>query len=499
MFSFNLHIKTFFGNINFVAVWKGVPHMKTITKSAKQDIYKVTRFFYYSSIFWLMIGMTYGLIMGLKFIWPDFLHIGPLAKYLQYGRIRPIHTNIVLFGWLSMAYLGAFFYIIPKLCRTKLAFPRVAYLTGIMWNIFMLAGVVTLSLGYTTTAEYGELPFYLDVYLVILVALTLISCFTTIFRRQEKQLYVTLWYFMASLLWLPLLYIVGNFMYLFVSGVQQMNLSWFYGHNVIGLWFTTGGVGIIYYLLPYLAKNPLYSHKLSLIGFWTIAAFYVWNGPHHLQNGPIPGWLMKAGIIPSVLLIIPVWSVIANFFGTMKGKWHRVAENKPLKFLLTGVIFYFITCIQGPFQSLMGPSAILHFTDWIVGHAHLPLFGAFSLVIFALIYYSIPTLYARHVYSQNLVEWHYWLSVTGLLLFAFSTWTAGLFEGLSWVEGKQYGVQFSEMLIAMQPYFIIRAIGGLSMVLGSFLFAFNVMMSRFRGVPVDIVPISKTKDKTESI
>ncbi|MGO4888636.1 cbb3-type cytochrome c oxidase subunit I [Anaerobacillus sp. MEB173] len=446
-----------------------------------KDEYLPSKIFFYSSLIWIFVGMLYGLILALKFMWPDFLAWGPLQIYFQYGRIRPVHTNVILFGWLTMANIGAIFYVIPKLCRNQLAFPRLATIVGIGWNILIVLAIITLSLGYTTTAEYAELPLWLDVYVVLLVLAVANICFTTIARRNEKQLYVSLWYFMGSLIWLPGLYVIGNLPYKLLSGVPQYLIFWFYGHNIIGLWFTTVGVGLIYYLLPYLTKNPLYSHKLSLIGFWTIATFYVWNGPHHLQNGPIPLWLMKAGVIPSVLLIIPVWAVLANIFGTMKGKWHVVSHNTNLKFLVTGGIFYLITCLQGPFQSLQGPSSVVKFTDWVPGHAHLPVFGGFSFVVFAVMYYTIPKITYREIYSKKMMESHYWLSTIGLLLFAFSTWTAGVFEGFAWIEGGQYGLQFTEMLIAMQPFFWIRSLGGLFMFVAQFIFIWNLYQTHRKG------------------
>ncbi|SER90765.1 cbb3-type cytochrome c oxidase subunit I [Salipaludibacillus aurantiacus] len=445
--------------------------------STKKDPYLPSKIYLYSSLFWLALGMIYGLILSLKFLWPNFLAFGPFQVFFQYGRIRPVHTNLVLFGWLTMANIGALFYVIPKLCRNQLSFEKIAAGTGIVWNIIVLAGTVALTMGFTTTTEYAEWPLWIDVLVILGMAAVALVCFATIATRKEKQLYVSLWYFMGSLIWLIGLYIIGNLPYKLLSGVPQFLIFWFYGHNVIGLWFTTVGVGLIYYLLPYLTRNPLYSHKLSLIGFWTIATFYVWNGPHHLQNGPIPLWLMKAGVIPSVLLIIPVWSVLANVFGTLKGKWHALSRNTPLKFLIVGAVFYLVTCLQGPFHSLQGPSSVIKFTDWVPGHAHLPLFGAFSFVAFSFMYVFLPKMLKTKLYSNKLMEWHFYLAVTGMFLFAFSTWSAGVLEGFAWIEGAQYGMQFVEMLISMRPFFAIRAVAGVAMLISSFVFIYNLAMT----------------------
>lgn len=247
-------------------------------------------------------------------------------------------------------------------------------------------------------------------------------------------------------------------------------MNWFYGHNVLGLWFTTVGIGQIYYLLPKMTGKPLYSHKLSLIGFWTIATIYVWNGPHHLVNGPIPVWLMKAGIIPSVLLIIPVWTVLANVFGTMRGAWHKVSEDVSMKFLITASIFYLMACLQGPFQALMQVSAVVKFTHWVVGHAHMAPFAAFSFVCFVTIYYAIPRLTGRNIYSKALMNWHYYFSVIGFLMFAFTLWIAGVIQGFAWMEGTP----FIETVTTVQDLVLWRAIGGTMMIVGQFFFVFNI-------------------------
>lgn len=439
--------------------------------------YKAVRYLYYSALVWLLLGMLVGLTLAIKYVWPDFLVVGALQKYLSYGRIRPIHTKCVLYGWLSTAQVAGLFYVIPKLTRSPLQHPRLAMIVGHLWNIFIGVGVITLSLGYTSAIEYAEFLWPIDIVLAVLFVSVVFICYRTIVNRKEKQLYVSLWYFMGSLLWFPFLYIIGNIPNGWIGGIPQALAAWFFGHNVVGLWFTTVGVGFLYYLLPKITKNPLYSHKLSLIGFWTIATFYVWNGPHHLQNGPIPAWVMKAGTIPSILLIIPVWTVLANVFGTMKGKWQVVSESIPLKFMITGSIFYLITCLQGPFQSLMGPSAVLKFTNWIVGHAHMPLFAAFSFISFALIYYSFPDWAGREIYSRKLMDAHFWFSIIGFLMFAFSTWTQGVLQGLGWAEGKQYGIQFVELMTALRPFAIVRTVGGILMFTGTLVFVYNIYRS----------------------
>jgi len=435
--------------------------------------FSTAKHFWYSSIFWLVISMLAGLVVAIKQISPDFLYFpgaDGLNFALTYAHIRVIHTNGILLAWLSMAMVGAMFYMVPKLTRTPLWSERLGNITAVIWNLAIAAAVVVICMGYSTGVEYAELPLILDIGVAILAVLLSINIFMTIAKRQEKQLYASIWYFTGSLIWLPLVYIVGNIPSSLIGGAMQANMNWFYGHNVLGLWFTTVGIGQIYYLLPKITGKPLYSHKLSLIGFWTIATIYVWNGPHHLVNGPIPLWLMKAGIIPSILLIIPVWTVLANVFGTMKGVWHRVAEDVNLKFLVTAAIFYMMACLQGPFQSLMQVSAVVKFSHWVVGHAHMAPFAAFSMVCFVTIYYAVPRLTGRNIYSKTLMNWHYYMSVIGFLMFAFTLWIAGVIQGFAWMDGTP----FMETVQTVRTLVVFRAVGGSLMIIGQLFFAYNI-------------------------
>ncbi|MGB8955669.1 MAG: cbb3-type cytochrome c oxidase subunit I [Tumebacillaceae bacterium] len=434
------------------------------------------KIYFYTSMFWLLFSMVLGLLVALKSVNPDFLTGNRiLQEYLQYGRVRPVHTNSALIGWLTLALLGIVHYGVPVLCKTKLWSEGLSKFVAIAWNVNYFFGAFALLRGKTTAVEYAELPILYDAIIVILVLLIFLNLFMTVKNRKERVLYVSLWYWLASVLNLAIVYVIGNIPAEWIgAGSAQMGFYYFYLHNIIGLWFTVVGVGTIYYLLPKLTQRPIYSHKLSLIGFWMINAFYAWNGPHHLINGPIPTWLMKAGIIPSLLLLIPVWSVLANVIGTMKGVWYKVSESVPLKFMITGALFYGLACIQGPFQALMGPNAILHFTYWTVGHAHMPLFGGFSLVAFSAIYYILPRLVHRHVYSRALMNWHYWLSVIGFIIFGFAMWTAGIIQGFQWIDGKQLGSAFLQVLESLHIFLISRAVGGSLMFLGQIVFVWNV-------------------------
>lgn len=435
------------------------------------------RNFFFSAVLWLAISTSIGLVLAIKFVYPDFLKGIP---YLSFGRLRPIHVNGVLFGWLSMGYVGAIFYILPRILGVKLYSERLGNITCILWNILIVLAVITLGLGMTQGVEYAELIYPLDILVVILFILLNINAFKTVISRKEPKLFVSAWYILASLLWTPLVYIIGNLHFLY-TGVNHAVVNWFYGHNIIGLWFTTAGVGIAYYLFTKLTGNPLYSQRLSLIGFWTIAFVYVWTGQHHLLYGPGPDWLETVAIAFSISLLIPVWTVLWNFFKTMQGKWHLFFESLPVKFMVFGSWWYFLTCLQGPLTNSLRPiSKIVHFTNWIVGHAHLAVLGAFTYYIFSAIYSFLPKLTGKDL-SARLGLWHFWLTTSGLIVFIVSLWIAGLIQGTMWSTkwvsfmGEVEGIEFIEVVKAIRPYYIIRLFGAALMVIGQWIFFVNVM------------------------
>ncbi|WP_170270220.1 cbb3-type cytochrome c oxidase subunit I [Heliorestis acidaminivorans] len=425
-----------------------------------------------SSLIWLIVPSLLGLFLAIKLVWPDFLNQSP---YLSFGPMRTVHTNGVLLGWLSMVQVGAMYYMLPRLLNTTLWSERLGNVTVWMWNIGMTIGAGTLFMGITSGVEYAELIWPLDLYIVVMVSLVILNAFMTVAQRQERQFYVSVWYFLGSMVWLPLVYLVGNVPVemIHVPGVHQLNMNWFLGHNILGLWFTTMGVAMVYYLLPKVTGLPIYSHKLSLIGFWTIAIFYVWNGPHHLANGPIPPWLQKAGIVPSLLMIIPVWTVIANVFGTIKNQMNLIRDNVIVKYLITAGIFYLAACLQGPFQSFMSVSAVLKFTHWTVGHAHMAPFATFTFIGMAAMYYIIPRLTGQSLYSWSLANWTYWLGTLGFLVMGLSLWTAGVMQGFAWIDGKD----FMAVVEAIRPYMLLRILGGAMMMASMVVFLWNMVMT----------------------
>jgi cbb3-type cytochrome c oxidase subunit I len=442
-----------------------------------------SRNFLYSAIFWLTIADFVGLVAAIEMVSPDFLAGIP---WLVFGRLRQMHTNGVLFMWLSMAQIGAFFYIVPRLCGTKLHSEILGNITMILWNMVGVAGYLTLMNGMTQAREYAELIWPIDIMVMTGLLMAGYNIFRTILDRKEKKLYVSLWYIMGTMIWMPMLYFVGNVMWQPLLPSDQTNLAgfpsggltgivdviwqWFYGHNVLGYWFTTSGVAIVYYLVPVLVRAPLYSHLLSLIGFWSIAFFYGLVGQHHVLSTPTPGWLKTIAVVGSIGLFIPVITFLTNIWLTMRGNWGKIYESLPLKFVIVGTIFYFITCVQGPLQSIQAFNRLIHFTNWIVGHAHLALLGTFSFWAMGAIYYIIPVTLRRRVYSPGIAEAQFWLVTAGFLLMMLSLQIGGLIQGAMWLNGDSV----YKVLPEIKPYLVARAVSGAMIVCSGILQAWNI-------------------------
>jgi cytochrome c oxidase cbb3-type subunit 1 len=423
-----------------------------------------------ASLFFVVSGLV-ALIVAGKMNMPTLL--GNIS-WLQWGRLRPVHTNGMLFGWLLAADMGLCFYMIPRLCGVKLWSEKLGIATLYLWIVIILGAVVTLSAGMSQGLEYAELPFFLDVLVVIAWLMFTANIVMTVVTRKYQQMYVSIWYIVASLLWTAVVYLVGNFATMFTSGTNQANLNWFYVHNAVGLIFTPLGLGIGYYFIPKAAETPLYSHRLSMVGFWSLAFVYVWTGAHHMLHGPISQWLQTVAILFSVMLMIPVWSLVWNFLATMKGQWHQLKDNVPIKFLMTGTIFYLLTCFQGPMHSLRSVNAIVSKTDWIVGHAHMAVLGAFSFFAIGSVYYAIPRILKTKLHSETLANATFWLWLVGGLSFFVSLWIGGFLQGLQW---NDVSIPFIDTVKFIKPYWLVRLLGGTLMFLGILIFFWNLLMT----------------------
>jgi cytochrome c oxidase cbb3-type subunit I len=447
-----------------------------------------SRNFFLSALWWSLWGMGAGMMAGLEFSMPDLVRNVP---QLAFPHLRMFHVNAVTIGWLSMGYVGSMFHMVPALCKTKLWSERLGNMTMWAWNLVMVGAFCTLLNGNTEGREYAELGTILDVMVATALVLVALNIYMTILSRRVKKLYVSLWYFLGSLFWFPLVYIIGQRTFVALPGLNDAIIGWFYGHNILGMWFTTVGVGMMYYLLPRLTQAPLYSHGLSMLGFWGIALFYAPTGTHHILQSPVPEWLKAIAVISSIFLLVPVLTVLTNFFMTMKGRWGMVVTDMPLRFAVTSSMFYLVTCVQGPFQATRWVNWYLHFTQWVVGHAHLALLGTFSFILTSSVYYSLPRITGKEMYSQGLIRAHYWLKFLGFLLMMTSLTTAGLVQSAGWAMGvpvDQWGLQ-------IRPYWFLRSISGIMIVLGQFLFAYNVWKTLYQKPVPTVAPAAKAEVK----
>lgn len=420
-----------------------------------------------SAVVWMIIALSVGFLMATQFMFPD---LTKGVGWLTHGRIRPVHVNGAALGWLSTVMVGLIFYFAPRLLNARLWSERLGNFTGWFWNVNLAAGLFFILGGHQEGREWAELIAPFDWGVLIALSLVAVNVFLTIANRREGPLYVSIWYFAGSLIWIAIVWIIGNRTFLALDGLNDAITNWFYAHNVIGLWITTVIVGISYYLLPRLTGNVLYSHLLSMVGFWTIAMFYPGVGVHHILQLPVPEWLKTFAVISSVLLFIPVSAVLINFFMTMAGKWGAWSHNLPLRFLIVGNLLYLLTAMQGSFQAIRSVNWYLHFTQWVVGHAHLALFGFASFIAWAGVYYALPRLLGVEFYSKRLVNYHFWLSLIGFAIFFSSLTVAGLVQAVGWAMGATV----QSIVPFLEPYMAVRWIGAAMMITAQYLFAYNV-------------------------
>lgn len=447
------------------------------------------RNFLLSAILWSIFGMLAGMLAGIEFSYPDLVHNVP---QLSMPHLRMYHVNTVAIGWLSMGYVGTMFYMVPSLCKNKLWSERLGNITMWAWNLVMVGDVCCLLNGMTEGREYAELPALLDVGVLAALFCIALNIYMTVVNRKIKKLYVTLWYFLGSLFWFPLVYIIGQRSFVALPGLNDAIVGWFYGHNILGMWFTTVGVGMMYYLLPRITQNPLYSHGLSMLGFWGIALFYAPTGTHHILQSPVPEWLKAIAVISSVFLLVPVFTVLTNFFMTMKGKWGMAVADMPLRFTITSGIFYLITCVQGPFQATRWINWYLHFTQWVVGHAHLALLGTFSFIVTASIYYGLPRITGREWHSHGLIRAHWWLKTGGFALMMISLTIAGLIQSAGW----HHGIPIDMWSLEIRPYWFFRAISGVMIFTGQALFAYNVWKTLYTPKTISLTARAQVQELT---
>lgn len=442
----------------------------------------------YPAIIFMVVGMAFGVFIAFNtFVFPDYY----AGEYIHFGKIRPIHVMNVALNWLLSVDIGLFYYFVPRLCGVPLWSSRMAIWAAGIWWFTLIVGNFSYPWGTNFGWEYAELPVWVwkfPIKIIFLIPWVMIvaNLFMTIATRKYEKMYVSLWYTMGTLIWTSFTVFVGFYVINWVpGGISRVNINWFYVHNLVGLIYTPMGLAQAYYFLPKLANTPIYSHKLSMIGFWSIAFVYAWIGAHHMIHGPISQWLQTTSIVFSIWLFIPVWTVVTNIFATLLPQWKAYTQSVPIRFLMIGNIYYLITCVQGPLMALRNVNEITSKTDWVIGHSHIALYGTFTYFALAGLYQAIPVMVKRPLWSEKLAEWHFALNIIGGIPFILALWVGGFFQGMqwaTWANGFSYEqfhnnltiLPFLQTVADMRNWWILRGVGGILILIGNILFAVNI-------------------------
>ncbi len=449
---------------------------------------KIVMGYIYSSLFWGVIGLLIGLLISIQ-MWDPAFNFG---EFFTFGRLRTVHTNVLAYGLGIGAEMGVFYYIITKLTKRTLLFPKLAMINLVIFNIGILAGTITLFMGYTQSLEYAEFEWPIDIGVVIIWVLFAINVIGTVATRKEKHMYVSLWYILVTVVAVAILYIVNNLpiivsltkSYHIFSGLNSANVQWWYGHNAVGFLFTTPILAMFYYFLPKSTNMPIYSHRLSIISFWSLVFMYLWTGAHHLVYSPIPDWLQTLGIVFTIVLIAPSWGSVINGYMTVQPDWSKMNSQYLTKFFILGITFYGLQTLQGPSQGLRAISSLIHFTDWVPGHVHMGTMGWVVLVTTASMYYIVTKIYNTTIYSEKLANTHFWLVLIGQVVFSITMWITGIRQGAMWKSYNDDGTlmyTFMETLVGNYPYWQMRTVAGAVFIVGMLFFLFTLIMTVVKG------------------
>lgn len=424
--------------------------------------------FFSSSIFWLVLASVFGLLVSLKFHWPEFLSDN---QYLTFGRLRPLHLTMVTYGWMSMAGMGACLWLIPRLTRKALVGEKYCFIGSIVWNIGVLLGSICLFFGISEGVEWLEYPWYVDLIIATAGGLAAIPAIKTVIARTESHIYVSLWYILGGFLWFPMLFVVANIPGVHF-GVEHAIANWWFAHNVLGLWLTPLGLAIAYYLIPKVIGRPIFSYQLSLVGFWGLAFFYAQVGMHHLIGGPIPTWLANLSIVMSVGMVVPVVAVAINHHVTMVGHFKKLVYSPTLRFVVFGAMMYTLSSLQGCLHALRTFNTVSHFTHWTVSHAHLGAYGFTTMVLFAAIYFILPRVLEKEWPFPEMISLHFWGAFVGIIIYVISTGVGGWLQGLELTDPSS---TFQNSVLVTIPYLVARSLGGTLMVGAHIIFLVHVV------------------------
>ena len=452
---------------------------------AEQTTYndKVIRQFAIMTVVWGIVGMAVGVLIAAQLAWPALNFDIP---WLTYSRLRPLHTNAVIFAFGGSALFATSYYVVQRTCQVRLISDRVAAFTFWGWTLVIVLAAITLPLGLTTTKEYAELEWPIDILITIVWLCYAYVFFGTILRRKVKHIYVANWFYGGFILTIAMLHVVNSAAlpvsmwksYSVYPGAIDALVQWWYGHNAVGFFLTAGFLGMMYYFVPRQAERPVYSYRLSVVHFWALISLYIWAGPHHLHYTALPNWAQSLGMVMSLILLAPSWGGMINGIMTLSGAWHKLRTDPILRFLIVSLSFYGMSTFEGPMMSIKTVNALSHYTDWTIGHVHSGALGWVALISYGALYFMIPRLYGKtQMYSVRLIEWHFWLSTIGIVLYITAMWIAGVMQGLMWRAVNADGTltySFVESLKATFPYYVVRFSGGVLFLVGILIMAYNV-------------------------
>jgi cytochrome c oxidase cbb3-type subunit 1 len=454
----------------------------------------VVRQFAIMTVVWGIVGMLVGVILAAQLLWPALNFDIP---WLTYSRLRPLHTNAVIFAFGGSAIFACSYYIVQRTCHVRLFAEKLAAFTFWGWQVVIVLAAITLPLGITQSKEYAELEWPIDLLITLVWVAYGIVFFGTIVKRKVSHIYVANWFFAAYIITIAVLHIFNNLAvpvsltksYVIYPGVVDAMVQWWYGHNAVGFFLTAAFLGMMYYFVPKQAGRPIYSYRLSIVHFWALISIYMWAGPHHLHYTSLPDWAQSLGMVFSLILLAPSWGGMINGIMTLSGAWHKLRTDPILKFMIVSLSFYGMSTFEGPMMSIKTVNALSHYTDWTIGHVHSGALGWVAFITIGCIYALIPKLFGKaQMWSIKLIDWHLWIATIGVVLYITSMWIAGVMQGLMWRETNADGTltyTFVEALNATYPYYAVRLAGGVLFLSGMFIMAYNMIKTIGDAQPAD--------------
>ncbi|HEY1059711.1 MAG TPA: cytochrome-c oxidase, cbb3-type subunit I [Limnobacter sp.] len=448
--------------------------------------YTVVRQFALAAVLWGVVGMAVGCWIAAQLAWPQ---LGQGVAWLGYGRLRPLHTNAVIFAFGGCALFATSYYVVQRTCNVRLISDKLAAFHFWGWQLVIVAAAISLPMGYTQGKEYAELEWPIDVLITFTWLAYAAVFFGTLAIRKVKHIYVANWFYGAFIIAVALLHVVNSAAipagwmksYSVYAGVQDAMVQWWYGHNAVGFFLTAGFLGMMYYYIPKQVGRPVYSYRLSIVHFWALIFTYMWAGPHHLHYTALPDWTQSIGMVFSLILLAPSWGGMINGIMTLSGAWHKLRDDPILRFLIVSLSFYGMSTFEGPMMSIKTVNALSHYTDWTIGHVHSGALGWVGFITMGSLYYMVPRLFGQtHMHSKQAIEVHFWVSTIGIVLYIAAMWIAGVMQGLMWRDLNPDGTltySFVESVKATYPYYVVRFLGGVLYVTGMLVMAWNVWMT----------------------